>query len=389
MSEGPLKIAIVAGEESGDLLGADLIAALARKTGRNIRLIGVGGSHLDALGLKSLFNADDIALMGLGAVLKKLPSLLQHIHRLANFIAAEKPDCLIVIDSPDFTHRVAKKVRKLAPNIPIIKYIAPSVWAWRPERAKAMAAFVDHVLVVLPFEERVMRELDGPPATYVGHRLLTYPPLQALDGIRAGLSNNAPAKQTVVVLPGSRRFEIRGLMPVFGEALEILMKRKPDTQIILPTLPRLVDEVRLLAQDWKCHVDIVVGEEAKWLAFAKAHAALAASGTVSLELALSTIPMVLGYRADRFSKTFILPKVKVWSAALPNIIADRPVVPEYFNEFLRPGMLARQVEQLLLNGPVRQAQLDGFAHIRKVMKTPQPSGEIASQAIMKYLPLQT
>ncbi|WP_295896010.1 lipid-A-disaccharide synthase [uncultured Bartonella sp.] len=387
MSNGPLKIAIVAGEESGDLLGADLVSALSRKTGRNIKLIGVGGSHLEALGLKSEFNVDDIALMGLGAVLKKLPKLILHIHRLAHFIAHAKPDCLIIIDSPDFTHRVAKKVRKLAPEIPIIKYIAPSVWAWRPERAKAMNSYIDYVLVILPFEEKVMRDLKGPPAIYVGHRLLTYPPLVALEKMRTHHAEGKKNGSTIVVLPGSRHFEIRGLMPIFGEALEILKKRQPDIEITLPTLPSLVESVQRLASEWTVKTNIVVGEEKKWQAFAKADAALAASGTVSLELALANIPMVLGYKADLFSKTFILPRVKVWSAALPNIIADRPVVPEYFNEFLRPGMLARQVEQLIASGPVRQAQLDGFSLIRKTMKTSAPSGEIASQAILKFLKL--
>lgn len=379
-----MKIAIVAGEESGDLLGADLISALARKTGRNIRLVGVGGSHLEALGLKSQFDVDDIALMGLGAVLKKLPKLIFYIHRLSRFIAQEKPDCLIIIDSPDFTHRIAKKVRKLAPQIPIIKYIAPSVWAWRPERAKAMCSFIDHVLVVLPFEVGVMRELKGPPATYVGHRLLTYPPLVAIEKEKAHLAEGKNKMPTVVVLPGSRLFEIRGLMPIFGQAIEILKKRNPGVEFILPTLPRLADIVRSMTNDWNVKVDIVVGEEEKWAAFAKADAALAASGTVSLELALAGIPMVLGYKADLFSKIFILPRLKVWSAALPNIIADRPVVPEYFNEFLRPGMLARQLEQLIALGPVRQGQLSGFAQIRKAMKTATPSGEIASQAVLKY-----
>lgn len=387
MSDGPIKIAIVAGEESGDLLGADLISALARKTGRNIKLIGVGGAHLEALGLKSVFNVDDIALMGLGAVLKKLPKLILHIHRLARYIADEKPDCLIIIDSPDFTHRVAKKVRKFAPLIPIIKYIAPSVWAWRPERAKAMCSYIDHVLVVLPFEKKVMHDLQGPPATYVGHRLLTYPPLLAMEKMRLRHLEEKRSDPTVVVLPGSRHFEIRGLMPIFGAALEILKKRQPAINFVLPTLPRLADSVRKLMSEWPVKVEIVVGEEKKWAAFAKADAALAASGTVSLELALANIPMVLGYKADLFSKTFILPRVKVWSAALPNIIADRPVVPEYFNEFLRPGMLARQIEQLVVAGPVRQAQLDGFSLIKTTMKTSAPSGEIASRALLKYLKL--
>ncbi len=172
-----LKIAVVSGEESGDLLGADLISCLLQQIGCNIHLIGVGGSHLKALGLKSFFDSHDIALIGLKEVLKKLPLLLLHIRNLSKFIAQEQPDCLIIIDSPDFTHRIAKKVRALAPSIPIIKYIAPTVWAWRPERAKAMCGFVDHVLAVFPFEEKIMQDLGGPATTYVGHRLLTYPPL--------------------------------------------------------------------------------------------------------------------------------------------------------------------------------------------------------------------
>ncbi|WP_297322144.1 lipid-A-disaccharide synthase [uncultured Bartonella sp.] len=385
MTDGPLKIAIVAGEESGDLLGADLVSAVARNTGRNIKLIGVGGSHLEALGLKSQFDSDEIALMGLGAVLKKLPQLMLHIYRLARFIADERPECLIIIDSPDFTHRVAKRLRKIAPEIPIIKYIAPSVWAWRPKRAKAMRPFIDRVLVVLPFEVKVMRDLQGPPATYVGHRLLTYPPLVAVEREKARQNEGQKGSPTVVILPGSRHFEIRGLMPIFGQTVEILKQRNPDIAFVLPTLPRLADSVRRMTNDWNVKVDIVVGEEEKWKAFAKANAALAASGTVSLELALAGIPMVLGYKADVFSKIFILPRIKIWSAALPNIIADRPVVPEYFNEFLRSGMLARQVEQLIALGPVRQAQLSGFAQIRMAMKTAIPSGELASQAVLKYL----
>lgn len=385
MSDGPLKIAIIAGEESGDLLGADLISALARRIGRNIKLVGVGGSHLEALGLKSQFDVDDIALMGLGGVLKKLPKLIFYIHYLARFIAREKPDCLIIIDSPDFTHRVAKKVRKIAPQIPIIKYIAPSVWAWRPERAKEMRAFIDHVLVILPFEAKVMHELKGPPATYVGHRLLTYPPLVALEKEKACPVEEKSSPPTVVVLPGSRNYEIRGLIPIFGQALQILKNRNPNVEFILPTLPRLADTVRSLTKDWAIKVDVIVGEEEKWAAFEKADVALAASGTVSLELALAGIPMVLGYKADMFSKFFILPRIKIWTAALPNIIADRPVVPEYFNEFLRPGMLARQLEQLMATGPVRQAQLNGFELIKNAMKTSTPSGELASQVVLKYL----
>ncbi|WP_254493550.1 lipid-A-disaccharide synthase [Bartonella sp. B1099] len=391
MNDCFLKVAVVAGEESGDLLGADLISCLSQQIGGNIHLIGVGGQHLKALGLKSFFDSHDIALIGLKEVLKKLPLLLLHIRNLSKFIAQEQPDCLIIIDSPDFTHRVAKKVRALAPSIPIIKYIAPTVWAWRPERAKAMCGFVDHVLAVFPFEEKVMQDLGGPSTTYVGHRLLTYPPLLRvqLEKKRQEEQRNLCGQQTssptLVILPGSRNLEIRSLMPIFQETVEILIQRIPHLQIILPTLPHLVDRIRDFVQGWKRKVEIVVGEDEKWRAFAQADVALAAHGTVSLELALAKIPMALCYKLDHFSKLFIFPKMMLWSAALPNIIADKPIIPEYLNELIRPGMLARQVEQLLSNPLLRQAQLDAFEMVKQKMKTEVPSGIVGAQKIINLL----
>lgn len=391
MNDCFLKVAVVAGEESGDLLGADLISCLSQQIGGNIHLIGVGGQHLKALGLKSFFDSHDIALIGLKEVLKKLPLLLLHIRNLSKFIAQEQPDCLIIIDSPDFTHRVAKKVRTLAPSIPIIKYIAPTVWAWRPERAKAMCGFVDHVLAVFPFEEKVMQDLGGPSTTYVGHPLLTYPPLLRVQSEKKrqeeqrNLCGHQTSSPTLVILPGSRNLEIRSLMPIFRETVEILVQRIPHLQIILPTLPHLVDRIRDFVQGWKSKVKIVVGEDEKWRAFAQADVALAAHGTVSLELALAKIPMALCYKLDHFSKLFIFPKMMLWSAALPNIIADKPIIPEYLNELIRPGMLARQVEQLLSNPLLRQAQLDAFEMVEKKMKTKVPSGIVGAQKIINLL----
>ncbi|WP_019218512.1 lipid-A-disaccharide synthase [Bartonella florencae] len=389
-----LKIAIVAGEESGDFLGADLISCLAQQTGCNIHLIGVGGRHLEALGLKSFFDSRDIALIGLKEVLKKLPSLLKHIRNLSKFIAQEKPDCLILIDSPDFTHRVAKKVRILAPSIPIIKYVAPTVWAWRPERASAMRKFIDHVLAVFPFEEKIMQDLRGPATTYVGHSLLSHPPLLAIQAEKKRqaekkhLSGKQRSSPTLVLLPGSRHSELRSLMPLFREAVEILTQRVPHLHIILPTLPRLVDEIHNLLQSWTSKVEVVVGEDAKWRAFAQADVALAAHGTVSLELSLAKIPMVLCYKLDFFSKLFIFRKMMLWSAALPNIISDMPIMPEYMNEFIRPSMLARQVEQLLYNPLLRQAQLDSFEVVEEKMKTEVPSGIICAQTVISLLEKQ-
>ncbi|UXM94047.1 lipid-A-disaccharide synthase [Bartonella sp. HY329] len=378
-----LKIAIVAGEESGDLLGADLMEVLTKKSSVPIELIGVGGQHLERYGLKSFFDPEDIALMGISAVLKRLPKLYSHIKNLAQFIADQNPDCLIIIDSPDFTHRVAKRVRALNPSIPIIKYIAPSVWAWRPQRAKEMRGYIDHVLVILPFEPKVMEMLDGPPSTYVGHRLLASTPIEDVRHFRQ--KRIEVEEKRVIILPGSRRSEVRALMPDFGRAVNELSQRVKNVDFILPTLPKIEKEVRQLVSEWAVKPTIVVGETEKWQAFKQADVALAASGTVSLELALCNIPTVLAYRADWFTKLIVLSKITIWSAALPNIIADEPVVPEYFNEYINVGMLARQVERLSHTGPAQSAQLEGFQKIYDIMKTDRPSGEIAADVIMGFL----
>ncbi|MBC2885083.1 lipid-A-disaccharide synthase [Ochrobactrum sp. CM-21-5] len=380
----PLTIAIVAGEESGDLLGADLIDALRAQTDKLVDIIGVGGDHLAARGLKTLFDPQEIALTGLGPILKNLPGLLLRIRQTAREIVAQKPDCVLLIDSPEFTHRVAKKIRAAVPAIPIVKYIAPSVWAWRPQRARAMRAYVDHVLTVLPFEVEVMQRLNGPRATYVGHRLTSYAPILQARAAQLALEKQRRVDdmRRLLVLPGSRRSEITMLMEPFGKTVKQLAERVDKLEVILPTLPRIEEMVRDLSRNWAVKPLIVLGDEEKWRAFSRADAALAASGTVSLELALSRIPTVLGYKTDWFAKKFLMPRITIWSAALPNIIADKPVVPEFFNEFVRPGMLARQVDVLMQPGLMRQAQLEGFDEVASVMETERPSGEIGARVLL-------
>ncbi|WP_188345921.1 lipid-A-disaccharide synthase [Phyllobacterium sp. 628] len=383
----PLRLAIVTGEESGDLLGADLVQTLRRKYPGEVTLTGLGGEHLAVLGLKSLFDQHEIALMGISAIVTKLPQLIRRIAQLASAIIEAKPDCLVIIDSPDFTHRVARKVRAADPSIPIINYISPSVWAWRPERAKAMRGYIDHVLAILPFEVQALKDLDGPSATYVGHRLVTYAPLMAAAAQNLAreteLANTS--ERSLVVLPGSRRSEITSLAKAFGETVELLIDRGNRLRITLPTLPKVENLVRELTAGWKVKPNIVVGEAERLKAFAAADAALAASGTVSLELALARIPTVLSYRPDWLARLIIAPRIKIWSAALPNIIADEPVVPEYFNQFVRPGPLARQIEQLLRPSIYRTAQLQGFDKIANLMQTERPSGEIAADVVLAHL----
>ena len=385
MNPAPLTVAIVAGEESGDLLGADLVQALRGQSGREVRLVGVGGRHLQELGLSPLFDAGDIALMGISAVLRDLPRLVRRIGQAARAIVAAKPDCLVTIDSPDFGLRVARKVRALDPSIPIVHYVCPSVWAWRPGRARAMKPHVDHVLCLLPFEPAELARLGGPSGTFVGHRLSSEP-----GGIRAAQAQALPRElspdreKTLLLLPGSRRSEVRALMQPFAETVSILRARGHRLRLVLPTVPHVADLVASTVASWEQKPEIVTGAEAKWLAFGQADAALIASGTVSLELALSGVPLVSCYRLDPFAR-MVQGMVTVWSALLPNLIADRPVAPEFYDRYVRPPMLARTLESLFSDGALRRWQKEGFAEVARRMATARPAGEIAAGIVMEAI----
>lgn len=382
-AEKPLKIAIVAGEESGDLLGADIVRALERTTGRKVQLVGIGGRHLQELGLTPLFDGAEIALMGFTAVLRDLPRLMRRIGQTAATIAAERPDCLITIDSPDFSLRVARKVRAAAPTIPIVHYVCPSVWAWRPGRAVAMKPYVDHILCILPFEVKALARLGGPPGTYVGHRLTKDPGV--LDAARAqGLPRDLSGQRvkTLLVLPGSRRGEVRRLIEPFGKAMSALHQRGHRLRLLLPTVPHVAELVRTSVASWDDKPEIITETGRKWQAFGKADAALIASGTVSLELALSGVPMVSGYKLDPIARFISRYLVTTWSALLPNLISDRALVPEFYNQYVRPENLARQLEALFADTGMRAWQKAGFAEIARRMATDRPSGDIAAEVVL-------
>ncbi|MFK0688115.1 lipid-A-disaccharide synthase [Mesorhizobium sp. IMUNJ 23033] len=386
VTEKPLKIAIVAGEESGDLLGADIIAALKRTTGREIRLVGIGGRHMQALGLKSLFDGSEIALMGFSAILRDLPRLIRRIGQTAGAIAAEKPDCLITIDSPDFSLRVARKVRAADPAIPIVHYVCPSVWAWRPGRAVAMKPYVDHILCILPFEVKALARLGGPPGTYVGHRLTQDPGVLAAaraQGQARDLSEDRV--KTLLVLPGSRRGEVRRLIDAFGKTVSVLHQRGHRLRLLLPTVPHVADLVRTSVASWDEKPEIILEPERKWQAFGKADAALIASGTVSLELALSGVPMVSCYKLDPVARLVMPHLISVWSALLPNLISDRALVPEFYDQYVLPENLARQLQALFADTGMRAWQKDGFAEIAKRMATNRPSGDIAAEVVLRHI----
>ncbi|WP_187971759.1 lipid-A-disaccharide synthase [Aquibium microcysteis] len=385
MTDRPLRIAIVAGEESGDLLGADLVAALRAATGRAVELVGVGGPHLQALGLKTLFDPGEISLMGIAAVVTRLPQLFRRIGQAAAAVVAARPDCLITIDVPDFSLRVARKVRDVAPDLPTIHYVCPSVWAWRPERAPRMASSIDHVLCLLPFEVGELARLSGPPATYVGHRLSHEPRLiEAAARQRTRPPRDPAAPATLLVLPGSRRGEVSRLLEPFRETIDILAARGTAARILLPTVSHVEATVRAATAGWRVAPEILTTVDAKYKAFGEADAALAASGTVTLELALGRVPTLACYKADRLMRA-AYSMIGIWTASLPNLVADGPVVPEFYDHFVRPGMLARHLELLLAETPARAAQLAGFDRIAHAMATDRPSGVIAAEAVLSTI----
>ena len=353
-----LLIFLIAGEPSGDALGGRLMAALKRCTGGRVHFAGVGGEAMAAAGLVSRFPMTELSLMGLLEVVPHLPRLRRRVVETAAAIRAARPAAVVTIDAPAFNFRVCARLR--GSGIPLIHYVAPSVWAWRPGRARHVAGILDHLLALLPFEPRYF-EVHGLPCTHVGH-----PVLETVgaghDGPRFrrdhGLPNDAPV---LCVLPGSRRGEVARLAPVFGRAVRLLALRYPALRAVVPTVPAVADRVDAAAAAWGVPTLVLRDPERKFDAFAAADAALAASGTVVLELAALGVPMVAAYRANPLTALLLRPLLKVRYATLVNLLLDRSVVPEYLQGGCTPGRLAAALERLLADDGARRAQRAGFA----------------------------
>jgi lipid-A-disaccharide synthase len=379
---------VIAAEESGDQIGGALIGALRRELGPDFRLMGVGGSRMVEAGLEPIFPSSDVSIVGIGPILRRLPFLLGRIQMAADAVLAAKPDVLVIIDSPDFTHRVAKRVRAADPSIPIIDYVSPSVWAWRPGRARRMRPYVDHLLAFLPFEPEVHRKLGGPRCTYVGHAVI-----ERLDRLRPKPGERPPLAEAerpvLLVLPGSRVNEITRLMDPFGEAIgRVLAGAGPQgVEVVLPAVTHLAEDIRKRAASWPVQPTIVTGEDAKHAAFRRAHAALAASGTVTLELALAGVPMVVAYRLDPIARRLKW-TVKVQSIVLANLVLGENAIPEFIDKDSTPEALAAALLPLLRDSPQRARQVAAFATLDEKMKTDSgpPSGraaEIIAEVVRK------
>ena len=382
------RIFMVAGEHSGDVLGAKLIEALKETAGAGtFAFAGVGGEHMEAAGLQSIFPLSDVAVMGPAAILARLPKLVRRVYRTVDAALAFDPDAVVIIDSPEFTHPVAKRIRQRRPSIPIIDYVSPSVWAWRPGRARKMRPYVDHLLALLPFEPAAHARLGGPACSYVGHPLIERAPwIDELDTealrSRLGLTSGLPI---LVVLPGSRPSEVSRLMAPFGETVGALHQKSGPFEIIIPAVPSVRPLIEQALPAWPQQPHLVEGESDKFTAFKLAHAALAASGTVTLELGVAGTPMVVAYRVDPVAARlrFLL---KVHSVVLANLVLGANAFPEFIQEDCTPAKLSAALAPLLTDTPERGAQEAALATIRQKMFLPEgtPSGK-AAEVVLSVL----
>jgi lipid-A-disaccharide synthase len=310
---------------------------------------------------------------------RHLPRIIRRVHATVAAVLRERPDVLVIIDSPGFTHSVARRVARARPELPVIGYVSPSVWAWRPGRAPRMRAYVDHVLALLPFEPAVHERLGGPPCTYIGHPLVER--LGELN-LRPGERPELAERRVLLVLPGSRDTEVDRLMRPFGEAAALISEAVPGIEIELPAVPHLRAKIEAAAARWKVAPKIVHGEAEKFAAFRRAHAALAASGTVTLELGLAGVPTVVAYRVDpvaRLLKRFL----RIPSIVLTNLVLKENVVPEFLDGAGTPAVLARQVLPLLAESPERAAQISALARLREAMQVKEAPSDRAAAIVIE------
>lgn len=352
-----LKFFIIAGEMSGDILGASLMSGLITETKGKVSFYGVGGPLMTDVGLNSIFNMSDLSVMGVFEVIPKIPMLLSRIKKTARAVIDEQPDALITIDSPDFCLRVAKIVRLALPKIKIIHYVAPSVWAWRPERAFKMAKNIDHVLALLPFEPPYMEDA-GMTCDFVGHPVISNAIVKpkAIEKLRANLELHAGP--IITVLPGSRIGEIKRMCPIFKDVLINIKEKIPDVQFILPAASTVEDLVISTIKNWEVKPKLLLSMDysvleisnRKYAAYAVSSAALATSGTVALELASQNCPMVVAYKANWITTKMVEKLAKIDTANLINIITDTRKIPEHLFDNCTAENISKSLCNLLLNG---------------------------------------
>ena len=381
-----LRIFFVAGEPSGDHLGADLIQAL--RLCDEIEIAGVGGPAMADQGLDSLFDTSDLAIVGIVEAVPKIPMVWRRVQETVRHAIAFKPDVVVTIDSPSFSLEVAERLKRRLPGVKLIHYAAPQVWAWKAWRAKAMAGYLDHLMALLPFEPPFF-ETHGLSTTFVGHPIAAHK-RDAADGAAFRVRHRIPATAPVLcVLPGSRRGEVRYLLPIFEKTLALLARQYPDLVVVVPTLGTVAPIVADAAKRWGVRAIVAEGEERRGL-FEAANAALTASGTVTLELAAAELPMVVTYRVSALTAAIIRQVVRVEYAALPNLILERAVVPELLQDQATPENLARAVIQVMEDQDLRARQIaDLGLTLVRLGRGGEPPAMRAARVVMKVAGRET
>lgn len=376
---------IVAAEPSGDQLGAMLIKALREETGGALRMAGVGGPAMTEAGLQSLFDPADLALLGIFEVIPKAAMVLRRVRETVDDIEARLPDVLVTIDSWGFTGRIHERLEKRRSRITRVRYAAPQVWAWRPGRARQLARWIHHLMTLLPFEPAYFTG-HGLPATWVGHPVLECGADKG-DAARFRREHGIAANDMVLcVLPGSRKSEIGRLLGVFGETVRRLAARVPRLRVVIPTVPNVEAKVRAGVAGWPGAPVVVSGTQARWDAFAASRAALAASGTVSLELALAGVPHVIAYRVNPLSALVVRWLIRTRFANLVNVLLDRAAIPERLQGDCRAEVLMRDVLRLMADDDLRaRMQADFKDALSKLSPGEVPPSRMAARTVLSLM----
>ncbi len=383
MKEAPTRLFLIAGEHSGDALGSRLMAALKTQSAGRIGFAGVGGPRMKAEGLDSLFPMSDLSVMGLAEVLPRVPKLLRRLRQTVADIKARRPSAVVSIDAPDFCFPVAKRLK--GQGIPLIHYVAPQVWAWRPGKAKVAAELFDRLIVLLPFEAPYF-EAVGLSSAFVGHPVVETG-AESGDGQAFRRRHGIPAEAPLIcVLPGSRGNETARLLPIFGETLALLRKNLPDLRAVVPTVEGVAEQVAAAAAGWTPTPLITHGQADKLDAFAAADAALAASGSVTLELAVAKTPTVIAYKVNPLTALLARRLIRVRYINLVNLILDRQALPEFLQENCRPEKLAAALAGIFADDAARRAQRDAFEEVlqRLGLGGPPPS-EKAAEIVLSMI----
>src|ERR1700738_1214144 len=362
-----LDLFLVAGEESGDQLGAALMRALRTATGGAVHVAAVAGREMAKEGVRSLYSIDDLPIIGFSAIPRRLPRILRLMRFTAREVVARHPNAFVIIDSPGFTRGIARRVRAADPTIPIVEYVSPSVWAWRPGRARVMRGYIDHILALLPFEPDVHRKLGGPACSYVGHPLTES--VAHLRPSSVGACRRAASPPVFLMLPGSRRGEIRRLFDVFARAVSKVKDRVGELDLVIPTLPHLTDEIRSASETCKISPRIIVDPAEKRAAFRIARVALAKFGTVTLELALSGVPMVTAYKVSELE--YLVGKLllrRLSSVILNNILLSANLGPQLIQSQCSADNLAAAIIPLFDDTPQRRRQIEAFSRLDKILE---------------------